>query len=104
MNNTPELTEIEVGVVGLGLMGTSIIVSLLMAGHPVKAIAPIACTPPTLKIFVTPTNDAVYTIAGFNDPSLPGGEHKIISLHPASVAGIPSINIVENNGAVPPGI
>ena len=38
MNNTPELTEIEVGVVGLGLMGTSIIVSLLMAGHPVKAI------------------------------------------------------------------
>src|SRR5687768_1948053 len=41
MNNTSELTETEVGVVGLGLMGTSIVVSLLMAGHPVKAIAPI---------------------------------------------------------------
>jgi 3-hydroxybutyryl-CoA dehydrogenase len=42
MSNKSELTEIEVGVVGLGLMGTSIVVSLLMAGHPVKAIAPIA--------------------------------------------------------------
>lgn len=31
----------EVGVVGLGLMGSSIVVSLLLAGHPVKAIAPI---------------------------------------------------------------
>ncbi len=36
-------------------------------------------------------------MAGFNVPSLPGGEHKIISLHPASFAGIPSIKIVENN-------
>ena len=33
--------EIEVGVVGLGLMGSSIVVSLLIAGHPVKAIAPL---------------------------------------------------------------
>jgi 3-hydroxybutyryl-CoA dehydrogenase len=33
--------EIEVGVVGIGLMGSSIIVSLLAAGHRVKAIAPI---------------------------------------------------------------
>lgn len=33
--------EIEIGVVGIGLMGSSIIVSLLAAGHPVKAIAPI---------------------------------------------------------------
>jgi 3-hydroxybutyryl-CoA dehydrogenase len=33
--------EIEVGVVGIGLMGSSIIVSLLAAGHKVKAIAPI---------------------------------------------------------------
>ncbi|WP_343703769.1 3-hydroxyacyl-CoA dehydrogenase family protein [Chitinophaga sp.] len=30
-----------VGVVGLGLMGSSIVVSLLMAGHAVKAIAPL---------------------------------------------------------------
>lgn len=41
MNNKAELKNIEVGVVGLGLMGSSIIVSLLLAGHPVKAIAPI---------------------------------------------------------------
>ena len=33
--------EIEVGVVGIGLMGSSIIVSLLASGHNVKAIAPI---------------------------------------------------------------
>lgn len=33
--------DIEVGVVGIGLMGSSIIVSLLASGHHVKAIAPI---------------------------------------------------------------
>jgi 3-hydroxybutyryl-CoA dehydrogenase len=33
--------DIEIGVVGIGLMGSSIIVSLLAAGHKVKAIAPI---------------------------------------------------------------
>jgi 3-hydroxybutyryl-CoA dehydrogenase len=32
--------QIEVGVVGLGLMGSSIVVALLIAGHKVKAIAP----------------------------------------------------------------
>jgi 3-hydroxybutyryl-CoA dehydrogenase len=35
------LPEIPVGVVGLGLMGSSIAVAFLVAGHPVKAIAPI---------------------------------------------------------------
>jgi len=34
--------KIPIGVVGLGLMGCSITTCLLMAGHPVKAIAPIA--------------------------------------------------------------
>lgn len=34
--------DITVGVVGLGLMGCSFIASLLIAGHDVKAIAPIA--------------------------------------------------------------
>jgi 3-hydroxybutyryl-CoA dehydrogenase len=34
--------DVTVGVVGLGLMGSSIIVSLLLAGHGVVAIAPIA--------------------------------------------------------------
>lgn len=33
--------DVEVGVVGIGLMGSSIIVSLLSSGHSVKAIAPI---------------------------------------------------------------
>lgn len=33
--------DIEVGVVGLGLMGSSIAVALLLAGHPVRAIAPL---------------------------------------------------------------
>ena len=41
MSNRAEITSLEVGVVGLGLMGSSIIVSLLLAGHRVKAIAPI---------------------------------------------------------------
>src|SRR5688500_5187371 len=34
--------EIQVGVVGLGLMGCSITTCLLMAGHPVIAVAPIS--------------------------------------------------------------
>jgi 3-hydroxybutyryl-CoA dehydrogenase len=34
--------DIPVGVVGLGLMGSSIAVALLIAGHKVKAIAPLA--------------------------------------------------------------
>lgn len=34
-------TQISVGVVGLGLMGSSIVAALLIAGHPVKAIAPL---------------------------------------------------------------
>lgn len=34
-------SNLTIGVVGLGLMGTSITVSLLLSGHQVKAIAPI---------------------------------------------------------------
>jgi 3-hydroxybutyryl-CoA dehydrogenase len=41
MTNSLEPKDIQVGVVGLGLMGSSIVVSLLIAGHPVKAIAPL---------------------------------------------------------------
>lgn len=37
-----ETKDITVGVVGLGLMGCSIAACLLMAGHPVVAIAPIS--------------------------------------------------------------
>lgn len=34
-------SEIPVGIVGLGLMGSSICVCMLMAGHPVVAVAPL---------------------------------------------------------------
>jgi 3-hydroxybutyryl-CoA dehydrogenase len=40
MNDT-SVEEIEVGVVGLGLMGSSIVVALAVAGHPIIAVAPI---------------------------------------------------------------
>ena len=36
------INEMPVGVVGLGLMGCSIVTCLLMAGHPVIAVAPLA--------------------------------------------------------------
>lgn len=39
--DTIKPSEFQVGVVGLGLMGCSITTCLLMAGHPVVAIAPI---------------------------------------------------------------
>lgn len=39
--NNINTKEIKIGVVGLGLMGCSISTCLLMAGHPVVAIAPI---------------------------------------------------------------
>ncbi|XOV91094.1 MAG: 3-hydroxyacyl-CoA dehydrogenase family protein [Bacteroidota bacterium] len=41
MDKKIQCAEIPVGVVGLGMMGCSITTCLLMAGHPVVAIAPI---------------------------------------------------------------
>lgn len=41
MQQSHLITDREVGVVGLGLMGSSIVVSFLAAGHRVKAVAPI---------------------------------------------------------------
>lgn len=41
MNTNCETKNITVGVVGLGLMGTSFIATLLIAGHKVIAIAPL---------------------------------------------------------------
>lgn len=35
------IKEVTIGIVGLGLMGSSIVASLLAAGHKVKAIAPL---------------------------------------------------------------
>lgn len=42
MDNNTNPEAIEAGVVGLGLMGSSIVVALLLAGHKVKAIAPVS--------------------------------------------------------------
>ncbi|MGV3601103.1 MAG: 3-hydroxyacyl-CoA dehydrogenase family protein [Dyadobacter fermentans] len=42
MDEQSNVAAIPVGVVGLGLMGSSIVAALLISGHPVKAIAPIA--------------------------------------------------------------
>ncbi|RAJ94519.1 3-hydroxybutyryl-CoA dehydrogenase [Larkinella arboricola] len=41
MDQMIQTSEISVGVVGLGLMGSSIVAALLLSGHPVKAIAPL---------------------------------------------------------------
>ena len=41
MEHTLTTSEINIGVIGLGLMGSSIVAALLVAGHPVKAIAPL---------------------------------------------------------------
>lgn len=41
MSNKIRIQNTTIGIVGLGLMGSSIIASLLVLGYPVKAIAPI---------------------------------------------------------------
>ncbi|WP_439481486.1 3-hydroxyacyl-CoA dehydrogenase family protein [Cyclobacterium plantarum] len=41
MRKPMDISEIETGVVGLGMMGSSIAVALCIAGHPVKAVAPV---------------------------------------------------------------
>ena len=41
MKENENIQNVTIGIVGLGLMGSSIIASLLVAGHKVKAIAPL---------------------------------------------------------------
>jgi 3-hydroxybutyryl-CoA dehydrogenase len=41
MNDSIKTNEILIGVVGLGLMGSSVVTALLIAGHRVKGIAPL---------------------------------------------------------------
>ena len=69
-----------------------------------KNIAAIACTPPALKIFVTPQIFAAYKIAGLSEPSFDGGVQRMISVQPAITAGTANIKTVEKSGAEPPGI
>ena len=45
-----EASKIQIGVVGLGLMGCSISTCLLMSGHPVVAIAPISVDMETAEL------------------------------------------------------
>src|SRR5690606_7740115 len=40
--DTRQIKPIQIGVVGLGLMGSSIVVPLLASGYPVIALAPVA--------------------------------------------------------------
>ncbi len=42
MQKTDKASDVVIGVVGLGLMGSSIVAAFLIAGHPVIAIAPLA--------------------------------------------------------------
>ena len=67
-------------------------------------MAPIACMPPILNILLTPAVLAAARIAGLMLPSGDGGVQRIISLHPAILAGVASIRTVEKSGAVPPGM
>lgn len=41
MDNRIKTKDIRIGVVGLGLMGSSVVTALLVSGHPVNAIAPL---------------------------------------------------------------
>jgi 3-hydroxybutyryl-CoA dehydrogenase len=41
MDNSIKTNEIRIGVVGLGLMGSSVVTALLIAGHRVNAVAPL---------------------------------------------------------------
>ena len=68
------------------------------------AIAATACAPPTLYTCSTPHRRAAYNTSAATLPSLLVGVHNTTSSHPAIFAGKASINTVENNGAVPPGM
>ncbi len=59
--------DIEVGVVGIGLMGSSIIVSLLASGHRVKAIAPIPADLEGAKERITEQLKACSQVGVMND-------------------------------------
>src|SRR5512138_2156589 len=100
---TPDCWASIFAAVTYWLPGPNIFDTAGMEAVP-NVIAAMACAPPALKMLVTPATCAAYNTAGCTLPSFCGGVHKIISRQPANCAGIASINTVENNGAVPPGM
>ncbi|ANB14933.1 hypothetical protein AWJ20_2550 [Sugiyamaella lignohabitans] len=52
---------------------------------------------------LAPTLCATYTTSGVKVPSDRGGDARMMFLHPATLAGIPSIIAVDGSTAVPPG-
>ena len=68
-----------------------------------KAIAAIACAPPSLNTRCTPVSRAATSTAGSALPSGRGGVHSTTSRQPARRAGTPSISAVDGSGAVPAG-
>eukprot|EP00160_Parvularia_atlantis_P017032 Unigene5691_Nuclearia_a/m.17369 Unigene5691_Nuclearia_a/g.17369 ORF Unigene5691_Nuclearia_a/g.17369 Unigene5691_Nuclearia_a/m.17369 type:complete len:338 (+) Unigene5691_Nuclearia_a:353-1366(+) len=67
------------------------------------AIANTACAPPALRMRDAPICSAMYSTSGAMLPSGPGGLARMISLHPATLAGTPSMYAVDGRIAVPPG-
>ena len=60
-----------------------------------KAMAAIACAPPTLYISVTPAILAAARVPGFTLPSFLGGVHMMIRSTPATLAGITFIKTLD---------
>src|SRR5690606_31003385 len=99
----PYFVAICLATVTNWLPGPNILYTGGMVSVP-KVMPAMACMPPTLYILVIPHRLAAYKMAGCTFPSLLGGVQRTISLQPAMLAGMANINMVENNGAVPPGI
>ncbi len=100
-------TPVEHRDLALGLGDESVaraeeLVALRNARVP-KAIAAIACTPPSAKTRRMPQLAAAYSTAGSTLPSRRGGVHSTMSGQPASAAGTPSMSAVDGNGAEPAG-
>lgn len=76
-----DVSTIPVGVVGLGLMGCSITTCLLMAGHKVVAVAPVAI-------------DLLYSHQRISDHLMRSQEHGLISSGPGFY--LQQLNITED--------
>ena len=68
-----------------------------------KAIAPIACAPPTRCTSSTPASAAAARMPSAIRPSGPGAEQSTTSGTPATRAGMAVISTVEIRGVLAPG-